>query len=158
MNILLKGLSHVQLGIALLSLVAVIIINFIELTLRYLLNSSLLWIQDISLLLMVWMIFAGSTVIAYQKRDVTITLLTDVIPTRILRNLNLIKNICVFIFFTVLAYYSITLMMKQQGQTTVTAMIPLQLYTVALVLNSISVCLIYFNEVKEGLTKRKEEN
>ena len=127
-------------------LVVVIVINFIEILGRYLFNNSLVWVQDISLLMMVWMIFPGSSVIAYQKRDVVITLLTDVLPDRVNRYLDRFKYGVVSVFFLVLAYYSLTLFFKQQGQTTVTASLPLQWYTLSLLINSFYVFLVYLYE------------
>lgn len=146
MKMLLARLSKLQLGISMISLVAVIGINFAEILGRYLLNTSMIWIQDVSLLLMVWMIFPGSSVIAYEKRDVVITLLTDALPDSVNRIIDRFKNGIVSLFFLALAYYSFTLFLKQAGQTTVTASIPLQLYTLSLLVNSAYVFLVYLNE------------
>lgn len=151
MKKLLGKLSKLQLGIAMASLVVVIGINFIEILGRYLMSTSLVWIQDVSLLMMVWMIFPGSSVIAYEKRDVVITLLTDALPDRINRHLERFKNGVVFVFFLALGYFSLTLFFKQQGQTTVTASIPLQWYTLSLLINSFYVSLVYLSEFIDDL-------
>ncbi|OPL09570.1 MAG: hypothetical protein AVO33_00310 [delta proteobacterium ML8_F1] len=157
MKTFLEKLSQLQLGISMISLVAVIGINFIEILGRYLFNSSLVWVQDVSLLFMVWMIFPGSSVIAYQKRDVVITLLTDVLPERANKHLDYFKNGAVSLFFLVFSYYTLTLFLKQQGQTTVTASLPLQWYTLSLLINSSYVFLVYLREFMLDITGKNLE-
>jgi TRAP-type C4-dicarboxylate transport system permease small subunit len=154
----LKILSNVQLGIAIASLVVVIAINFLEICMRYFFDISLVWIQDYSLLLMVWMIFMGASVIAYEKRDVTITILTDYLPNRINKHLDFIISAIVMLFFAILGKYCTTLLMKQGTQTTVTAMLPLKYFTLAVVVNCFYTMVVYLRNVVAYVLKciRKE--
>ncbi len=152
---LLEKLSKLQLGIAFAALAAVIIINFLEICMRYFAGQSMVWIQDYSLLLMVWIIFPGAGVIAYQKRDVTITILTDHLPETFGKYLEIAVCIVVSIFFALLGRYSTTLFLKQGGQTTVTAMIPLRFYSLSLVVTSFYMAVVYLHNAVDLFLKRK---
>jgi len=155
---LLKRITDVEMGIALAALGVVIASNAAEIFLRFFLGKSLVWVQDVNLLLMVWMIFPGVAKIVHDKKDIVVTMLVDKLPARARSILDIASDILIIAFFIVLTKYSCQLFARQIGSTTATVRIPLVYYTSAVVLNCVTIAAIYLNElaVKFTALKKKE--
>lgn len=140
-------IANSQMGIAMTSLGVIVLINLYEILVRTFFDKSLIWIQEISVLLMVWMIFCGFTKIVYEKKDITIDLITSRLSTRIRLFLEILTHLVMIVFLIVFSYYGYFYLIKQIGIGTLTAGIPRVLYIFPVVLNSVSVALIYMNEI-----------
>lgn len=140
-------ISDFQMAVAMTSLGVIVPINLYEIIMRTFFNKSLIWIQEISVLLMVWMIFCGFTKIVYEKKDIKIDLITGRLNSRIRTLLEIFTHIVMLVFLLIFSYYGYFYMMKQIGMGTLTSDIPRVLYIFPVVLNSISVTLIYINEL-----------
>lgn len=144
---LVSRISDFQMAVAMLSLGIIVPINLYEIIARTFFNKSLIWIQETSVLLMVWMIFCGFTKIVYEKKDIKIDLITGRLNNKIRTVLEILTHIVMLAFLLVFSYYGYFYMMKQIGIGTLTSDIPRVLYIFPVVLNSISVTLIYINEL-----------
>lgn len=156
-NKLLKTLTACQITISRCALISVIAINAVEILLRYTMGKSLYWIQDVSLLFMVWMIFPGVTKIVYDKKDISVTLLVEKFPASIRKLIDVLTYILIFVFFLLLSKYSYNLLIGQIGNKTATVGIPLVYYTAAVLLNCISVAAIYLYELYEIIVIQGKE-
>ena len=144
---LVREISNFQMGVAMTSLGVIVPINLYEIIMRTFFNKSLIWIQEISILLMVWMIFCGFTKIVYEKKDIKIDLITDRLNSKIKKMLEIFTHLVMLVFLLIFSYYGYIYLMKQIGMGTLTSGIPRVLYIFPVVLNSISVTLIYINEL-----------
>jgi TRAP-type C4-dicarboxylate transport system permease small subunit len=140
-------ISDFQMALAMTALGIIVPINLYEIIARTFFNKSLIWIQEISVLLMVWMIFCGFTKIVYEKKDIKIDLITGRLNNKIRTVLEVLTHVVMLVFLLVFSYYGYFYMMKQIGMGTLTSDIPRVLYIFPVVLNSISVTLIYINEL-----------
>lgn len=136
-----------QMTIAMTSLGVIVLMNLYEILVRTFFDKSLIWIQEISVLLMVWMIFCGFTKIVYEKKDITIDLITSRLNPRIRLFLEILTHLVMIVFLVVFSYSGYFYMTKQIGIGTLTSNIPRILYIFPVVLNSVSVALIYINEI-----------
>jgi len=146
-NRILKIITDAQMGIAMVALVSVITVNAFEIGLRFFLGRSLFWIQDVSLLLMLWMIFPGVAKIVYDKKDIVITMLIDRLPPRPKAAFEILGDLLIIGFALTLTIFSYKLLLRQSNSTTATVRIPLLFYTSAVVLNSATILAIYVNEI-----------
>jgi TRAP-type C4-dicarboxylate transport system permease small subunit len=140
-------ITDAQMGIAIVALGSVIAVNALEIGLRFFLGRSLFWIQDVSLLLMLWMIFPGVAKIVYDKKDIVVTMLIDKLPPRPKALVDIIGDLLIIVFALILTIFSYRLLLRQSGSSTATVRIPLFFYTSAVVLNSATILAIYLNEV-----------
>lgn len=139
-----KKNAQIQIYISMLALFVLLGLNTFEIAIRMGFNKSLIWVQDISVLLMVWMVFCGFTKITYDKKDVLVNYFIDKLKPNIRNFIVVSGNLLIFIFLIVYTYYAISLAIGQMGQGTITADVPLVLYTSAVVVNGLSLILIYF--------------
>ncbi|SHI75679.1 TRAP-type C4-dicarboxylate transport system, small permease component [Dethiosulfatibacter aminovorans DSM 17477] len=141
-----KQIVDIQMLISVIALVLLILINAYEIFVRNTFDKSIIWIQDISILLMVWMVFLGFSKIVYNKNTIRITVVYDKFPSIIKSFLDCFRFIVIIIFFIILSFASYKLIVSQYGQGTTTASIPLVYYTSAVLVNAITIILIYINE------------
>ncbi len=147
LNGLVGKIAEWQMRLAMLTLGIIVPINLYEILVRYFFNKSLIWIQEVSVLLMVWMIFCGFTKIVYDKKDITIDLLTSRFSAKTRLGVDAITQMIVLAFLLIFTFYGYQYFLKQIGIGTLTAGIPRILYIIPVVLNSASVTLIYFNQL-----------
>jgi TRAP-type C4-dicarboxylate transport system permease small subunit len=145
---IIKTLMDVQLIVAVIALAVLLVLNIYEITLRGLFNISHIWIQDISVMLMCWMLFPGFSKIVYDKRDIVITVLYDKLPEKFRTVfVDLILKCVVILFAIVFCVFSYKLIVSQYGKGTITARIPLIYYTSAVFLNAFSLLIINIEDL-----------
>lgn len=87
LNTAISFISQVLFGLSTLVLVVVTVMGTI---MRYVLGSPLTWVEEIQLLLMVWMTFFGGC-IAFEKRgNIAITLFVDRFPQKIQKGIEIL--------------------------------------------------------------------
>ena len=57
---IMKKISEAMLGVSVISLSIAIVLNAVEIFRRFLYDGSFYWIQDVTLLCMMWFIFPGT--------------------------------------------------------------------------------------------------
>lgn len=148
---LIKLLAKAQMTISITVLGILVIINLYEISIRMLFDKSMVWIQEISVLFMVWMIFCGFTKIVYDKKNISIDLLTSKFHGKTRVFMEIFSQIMILGFLVIFTYYGYFLLLKQIGIGTLTCDIPRVLYTFPVILNSCSVVLIYINELYKNI-------
>lgn len=78
-SVLVRSLSAV-LGICVAAMVGLAILQVI---LRYVFASSLIWVEEISVMFMLWMTWLGITVLWLKHSHITVDLLTSLLPQRV---------------------------------------------------------------------------
>jgi len=150
----LKYISNIEFTMSMAALMAAIGINGVEITLRFLFGNSFVWIQDITLLLMVWMVFTGFTKVVYERRDIVVSIAIDYLPEKYRIILNILTNILIMIFYIILTKACYQLIIRQYSRFTTTIRLPMSYYTLAVFQNCIIVSLIYINEVLQLINKK----
>ncbi len=149
-----SGLVRGQMALSIAALGLIVLINLYEILMRTVFNKSLLWIQDVSVLFMVWMIFCGFTAIVYRKKDITIDLLVNLLPGGVNKILRLFTHVLMLAFLAVFTWVGYFYLVRQTGVGTLTAEIPRVLYIFPVILNSFSVMLVYLLEIVYLLVPR----
>lgn len=89
-----------------LALAALMVINTYAVIRRYLFNSPLDWVLDISELLMVAAVFLGTAYILHIEGHVRVDLVLNVLPKKLVRILSIATAFAVFIFCSILVWKS----------------------------------------------------
>jgi len=110
-------LSRTSLWIAALALVAMTMIVFAQVYVRYIMNSSLLWVEPAALLLMSWFIFLGAAVGVRENFHMGFDVLVHFMPERIGRALQVISDLAVLAFSVGMVIYGWQLMAKTWGSS-----------------------------------------
>ncbi|MBM3525476.1 MAG: TRAP transporter small permease subunit [Alphaproteobacteria bacterium] len=142
-------LGRCELIVVVLSLISVTVLTGIGVVLRYAFGSSLLWAQEIALLLMQLMVFCGGAVLYKARAYLIITLVFDRLSERTQQVFALATWIIACVFFAVVFWQAILLYPKEISITTFILELPKFYYTVPMLYASASLflCGLYFAAV-----------
>lgn len=90
---ILQYACNIQHAVSITALIAMVVLNSIEIIRRFFFGLSWVWIQEYTILLLVIFTFCGFSKVVYDKNDVTIDLLTGHIPNTIRK----VIQICVYL-------------------------------------------------------------
>ncbi len=111
----LGALSTLALWLAGFALIAMTLIVGAQVIFRYALNSSLVWSEPISVLLMGWFIFLGSAVGTREGFHMSFDLLTHMMSPPLRRMMENLSDLVVLLFGAAMAYYSLQLCVAAWG-------------------------------------------
>lgn len=154
---IMKKIADLMLAIAVVSLSAAIILNAIEIFRRFAFDASFYWIQDVTLLCMMWFIFPGMVIISYNGTDVFVDIFLHKFPLKMQKIVNIIDDILVTAICAVLFRYSINLMILRMGKSMLASEIPYFWYTLAMVVVFFFLTLIYLGAVIKAFAKKSSD-
>lgn len=105
----LGALSTLALFLAGFALVAMTVIVGAQVFVRYALNSSLVWSEPVSVLLMGWFIFLGSAVGTREGFHLSFDLVGHLAPPRIRAGMEILADLIVLGFGAAMAFYGFRL-------------------------------------------------
>lgn len=148
--------SSGMMTISCISLGLCVAVNAYEIFMRYFFSKSLYWIQDVTLLCMLWFIFPGMVKVASKGNDIAVEILVNALPAKVRRVLAIIVDLLVTAFSLLLFYFSIEMFQMRLGQVKVTSRIPLNCYTFAITISMVLISLVYIEKMIRQF-RRKEE-
>ena len=87
-------------------MVAIVIVLFIGVILRYLFNSPLFWSEELTVLGMIWMTFLGGAILVRDDKNVCITIVCDMCPPRGAAWIRIVAEILVLSMVAVMIWLS----------------------------------------------------
>lgn len=105
-------LCRISLWLGGFGLIAMTVIVFAQVFMRYVMGSSLLWVEPVAILLMSWFIFLGSAVGVHEKFHMGFEVLLYFLPPGFGRWLRLIADLSIFAFAVCMIWYGGQLMLK----------------------------------------------
>ena len=87
-------------------MVAIVIVLFIGVILRYLFNAPLFWSEEVTVLGMIWMTFLGGAILVRDDKNVCITILCDMCPPRGAAWIRIVAEILVLGILAVMIWLS----------------------------------------------------
>lgn len=155
----LKHLCDIQMKISLFSLVFMVLLNTFEIFRRFFFGLSIIWVQDITTLCLIWFTFTGFSKISYDKTDIYIEALLKKLPLTVRKFTKLFTIICCMFFSAIFFYFALRLFQSQYGQVSIVAKYPIGFRTAAAVLNGFTLVMINIGELKEWIltNSRKKE-
>lgn len=153
---ILKRASEVMMWVAIFALCATIIVNALEIFQRFFLGKSMYWIQDVTLLFMMWFIFPGMVRVSYKGADVFVDFFIGKMPEKTQRFLGAINELLSFLICLILCWFSISLAVLRKGKAMMTSEIPYFYYTLAMIVCFGLIAAVYLNKFI-GRFRKKEE-
>lgn len=98
-----KGVSF----LTILLFIAMTIMVFIQVVLRFIFDSSILWAEEFSRYAMVWLGFLGATIGVKYHEHTRIDFFIKLLPKRFKKLIEILNKILCIIFLGVITYYSI---------------------------------------------------
>ncbi len=100
-------------------LVLMVVVVFLGVFFRYVLNASLVWYDEFASYLLVWLTFYGAVVASYWRRHIGFEMVVDRLLPRTRRVVDFIGESCVLGFQVVLFYYGWLLTRRMGDETAV---------------------------------------
>ena len=124
------------------AMAVIVLLVFINVAMRYLLNSGLTWSEEIAVNLFVWVIFLGAILAALENAHIRVDLLTNRLSKRMQKRFLVAANICVLFSMGVLISGGIEVVEVTQRNVSAATGIPFSYISVSLVVFSVAIVLI----------------
>lgn len=152
-----KLLNRVTLAMAVLAmsaLVCCIFVNFYEIANRNIAGKSMYWIQDFTLIMMMWFIFPGITRVSFDKQDIIIDIFVSHFPAAVQKKLEGVICLVVFLFSALVSYESFRLMMLNWSKNMTISGIPTRYSIITMVFSFAIVAVIYLVRAVRCVTEK----
>lgn len=103
---------------AAVALLMLVLITIAAVVMRYVFNAPLQWTEEISGLLMIWIVMIGAVAAERDNQHLTIPLLPDALPHRLGAALNMITSAASIAVLVYMAYLAYGLSMRAQYKLT----------------------------------------
>src|SRR6478672_640563 len=100
-----EGVDRVARALAAFACAAICVVMAAQVFYRYVLNDSLLWSEEVSVWLMVWMVFLAAPVLTLHNEHVTVTAGLQPLPPRLQAWMVILAKVLTLVFVIFLAWY-----------------------------------------------------
>lgn len=87
-------------------MVAIVIVLFVGVILRYLFNAPLFWSEEVTVLGMIWMTFLGGAILVRDDKNVCITIMCDLCSRRGAHGIRIVAEILTLVMVGVMIWLS----------------------------------------------------
>jgi TRAP-type C4-dicarboxylate transport system permease small subunit len=132
------------------AMAAIVLIVFVNVALRYIVNTGLTWSEEIAVNLFVWVIFLGAILAGLEGLHIKVDLLTKKLPKKMQKVFLVIASMCVLFAMGVLIVGGVDVVKVTDRNISAATGIPFSYISAALVV--CAVCLVFvtiYNTYKE---------
>jgi len=104
-NIISKTIGFINQSIAAFGITAGVAVAFTNVVARYIFDASLVWATELTIFLFLWSAFFGAAYCFKKDAHIAVTILLDVMPSKIAKVMLLISHIITIIFLLAVSYY-----------------------------------------------------
>lgn len=126
---------------AIICMVILTIIVFIDVILRYIFKQGFPWTQEVATLMLVWFSFIGMAIGVLEKIHISIEMFTSKLPEKAINALESFNHILIAIFGGAMVYFGIVIMDMTKLSTMPATKLPSSVLYVILPLSGILVLL-----------------
>lgn len=98
------------------ALALILVLTLAQVVLRYFFDSPLLWSEELSRLLVVWMTFIGAAAVCWQGRHLSVDVFVVLLPERVRKFVRLINQLLALGFLTILTWKSFRIVKLENFQ------------------------------------------
>lgn len=127
-----------------LMVIAAVILNLANIVGRYALGSAIIGAEEVLIYLMIGIVFAGTVLVTLRNQHMSMSMFVDMAPASIQRYLNCFEWLVITGLAGFIAWiaFTVSLQLKDFGQTSLTANIPMWIPHGAVVLGfGLSACI-----------------
>jgi len=100
-----KTIGFINQSIAAIGITAGVAIAFTNVVARYAFDASLVWATELTIFVFLWSIFFGAAYCFKKDAHIAVTIVLDVMPSRVAKVMLLISHLITFIFLLAVAYF-----------------------------------------------------
>lgn len=104
-NIISKIIGFINQSIAVIGITAGVAVAFVNVVARYVFDASLVWATELTIFLFLWSVFFAAAYCFKKDAHIAVTVVLDVVPSKIAKPMLLISHLVTLIFLAVVAYY-----------------------------------------------------
>ena len=138
-------------------LVVIVVLGAAEIFSRYVLNHSLFFVFEVTVLLANYMYFLGFCLVAKRRGDITLEYFVNFLSPRARRILSLVAELSAFYFLYVLVHYGFNLLVIQSRHSSEGLNIPNHLFTLPLFLGALVLVVIGVQRIIETCIGTEEQ-
>jgi len=133
------ALSFAELAFIGLAMAFPSLLLFVNVVLRYVFLAPISWAEELSIYVIIWIVFVGGSAIVRRRGHLAIDLLPKALPPPARRSLMIVVLMASLGFFAVFCYYSglHTLRVQASGQVTPNMLAPMWLTYLAMPVGSV---------------------
>jgi TRAP-type C4-dicarboxylate transport system permease small subunit len=117
-------LFHIENSIILFSLGSMVVLSFLQVVLRNLFDTGILWADIFLRHLVLWVGFAGASLATREEKHINVDILTKLVPPRITPYIKIIVNLFAMVICAILAKASYVFTFEINAGTTLFLDIP----------------------------------
>ena len=107
-------LGKIEIGFLCLIIAMMIGLAILKIVMRYVFSASLLWSDMMLQHLTLWLCFFGAALATYERRHISIDVLSRILPGKITRWTNLVIDCIALVVVAILAYYGFLFLGDEQ--------------------------------------------
>ncbi|RXK12338.1 C4-dicarboxylate ABC transporter permease [Halarcobacter mediterraneus] len=100
-----KIIGFINQSIAAIGISAGVAVAFINVVARYVFDASLVWATELTVFLFLWSVFFGAAYCFKKDAHIAVTIILDLMPSRIAKIMLLLSHLVTFIFLCAVSYY-----------------------------------------------------
>ena len=144
---------HALEWLAMISLVIMTIVVFIDVILRYLFKQGMPWTQEVATLLLVWFSLIGTAIGVGERLHISIEMFTSKASPKVLSVLETINYVLIAAYGAMMIYYGLTIMNVTKNSTMPATKLPSAVLYIILPLSGL---LVFLNALIVAIKKDKE--
>jgi C4-dicarboxylate transporter DctQ subunit len=123
----------------------------VEVGLRYLFSSSLIFTEELARYLMVWVVFLGSAIAVRDGAHIRISMLLNRLPPSVQRWVTVIAEVLTLVFLSIIVVEGVRILPKQLSQIPATFDVPLFYFYLAIPVGSLLMMIFLLPRLWQGL-------
>ena len=139
------------------AMAVIVLLVFINVAMRYVLNSGLTWSEEIAVNLFVWVIFLGAILAALENSHIKVDLLTSRLSVKMQKVFLVIANMCVLFSMGILIRGGIDVVDVTQRNVSAATGIPFSYISVSLVVFAVAIVFITLYQTYKALKSSLDE-
>ena len=104
-KIISKTIGFINQSIAAIGIAAGVAVAFTNVVARYAFDASLVWATELTIFLFLWSVFFGAAYCFKKDAHIAVTIVLDVMPSRIAKVMLIISHLITFGFLVAVSYY-----------------------------------------------------
>jgi len=141
-------------------LAMIVVLLFLQVTSRYLNNTSFLWAGEAALWIFVWVVFLGAAVLFHKKEHMIVDIIEYFLPRKtketILKLLARMIRVMCWVFLVIVFYYSIIVTISVANQYAVSFRLSRLYLSVALPVSIVLMFIFEILSLHEGRGRKKQ--
>ena len=102
----------------------IVLTTIAQVLFRFILNTSLVWANELAILMMIWAVWLSAAIGIYRKAHIGMTFIRDCLPILVRKSVSILIDCCVLVFLVVLGIKGMDVVQSLEGMTLVSIPLP----------------------------------